>query len=178
MEPPLSPQRKVQGLHWHNQGKGRVCREVRIGQGGRGRAQGGERPMAPPPVEAKFKGSAAFLSCSHHPICHSSTCLEGGGGGMTPGCVAVCSRRRHRPRHRPRHFLMAIHRQMQWAAGRKTYAKHVQHPIGQCRRQGLGGFLIEAYAWGMCGGAGGGGGKAEPVEVGGGSGPSTSVAVI
>ena len=35
----------VWGLLWHNQGKGRVCWEVRIGQAGKVREQGGERPM-------------------------------------------------------------------------------------------------------------------------------------
>ena len=42
------------------QGKGRVSREVRIDQAGRGRAQGGEEPMGAATYEGKwFKTSAA-----------------------------------------------------------------------------------------------------------------------
>ena len=44
----------------HHQGKGRVSREVRIGQAGRGRAQGGDRPMGAAAYGGKgFKGRAA-----------------------------------------------------------------------------------------------------------------------
>ena len=42
------------------QGKGRVSREVRIGQGGRGRAQGGERPIGTAAYGGKrFKGKGS-----------------------------------------------------------------------------------------------------------------------
>ena len=41
-----------------DQGKGRVCREVKIGQAGRGKAQGGERPMGTTAYGGNFKERA------------------------------------------------------------------------------------------------------------------------